>query len=59
MEQAGLIAMTTYRAIEYGALLYAGDDLSKEEYDKRGWSDRKDVRRGMVDILIETMKNWD
>ena len=59
MEQAGLIAMTTYRAVEYGALLYAGDDLSKDEYDKRLWNKRTDIRRGMVDLLLETMKNWD
>lgn len=35
MEQAGLIALTNFYKVKYGALIYAGDDLSKETHDLR------------------------
>ena len=57
MEQAGMIALAMYRGIDYGALLYSGDDLSKEEYDKRGWNHRLETRRQMIDVALKILED--
>lgn len=37
MEAAALFAVARFRGIELGQMLYAGDDLSGEAWDHRGW----------------------
>ncbi|MDE7295381.1 MAG: nucleoside phosphorylase [Oscillospiraceae bacterium] len=48
MEQAGCIAVAKFRGFDYGALIYGGDDVSGEEWDKRGWRSRKGIRYDLV-----------
>ncbi len=56
MEQAGCIAVAQFRDIKYGAIIYGGDDVSGEVWDKRGWTDRKSIRHALVDICSELVK---
>lgn len=44
MEAAGLMAVTQFRRVPFGQILYAGDDLSGAEWDQRGWQTRSEVR---------------
>lgn len=44
MEASALIAVARFRAIRFGQLLYAGDSLSGEDWDHRGWVKAHDVR---------------
>ena len=37
MEAAALFAVAQFRGIRLGQMLYAGDDLSGEVWDERGW----------------------
>lgn len=48
MEQAGCIAVSQFRGFEYGALIYGGDDVSGDEWDKRDWRSRKGIRYDLV-----------
>lgn len=48
MEQAGCIAVSQFRGFEYGALIYGGDDVSRDEWSKRGWRSRKGIRYDLV-----------
>ena len=56
MEQAGCIAVSQFRGFEYGALIYGGDDVSGNEWDKRGWRSIKEVRRELVLICKEIVQ---
>lgn len=47
MEAAALLAVAQFRQVLLGQLLYAGDDLSGENWDKRGWQSRQDVRESL------------
>lgn len=62
MEQAGLLALTHFRKVNYAALIYGGDDLTKNEWDNRDWKSRKDVRENLLylckDLSEEMDKNF-
>lgn len=45
MECSALIAVSEFRGVSFGQVLYGGDDLSGDEWDDRGWTSRKEVRR--------------
>jgi uridine phosphorylase len=47
MEAASLIAVAQFRNVLLGQILYAGDDLSGEPWDRRGWQSRKEVRESL------------
>ncbi len=47
MEAASLMAVAQFRKVLLGQILYAGDDLSGENWDKRGWQSRKEVRESL------------
>jgi uridine phosphorylase len=58
MEQAGLLAVTQFRNVDYGAIIYGGDDVSGLEWDTRRWRSRSDIRYSLVLIckdLLELM----
>lgn len=52
MEQAGLIALTNFYKVNYGALIYAGDDLSKAKHSWRDWQNLN-VRNYLLKIARE------
>lgn len=53
MEQAGMLAVSKYRNINYVGLLYCGDDVSQDSWDNRAWSRRGDIRRDMVELAVK------
>lgn len=53
MEQAGCIAVSQFRGFAYGALIYGGDDVSQEEWDRREWRSRKGIRYDLVMLCKE------
>ncbi|QVK18658.1 hypothetical protein KHQ81_02795 [Mycoplasmatota bacterium] len=53
MEQSALLAVSQFRGIEYGAIIYGGDDLSRAVWDNREWQSRTDVRTNLIDICRE------
>jgi uridine phosphorylase len=48
MEQAGCLAVAQFRGFDYGALIYGGDDVSKDEWDKRSWRSREGIRYDLI-----------
>jgi uridine phosphorylase len=44
MEAAAFLAVSQFRKVKFGQILYAGDDVSGEEWDQRH-SDRRDAQR--------------
>ena len=54
MEQAGLIALTNFYKVKYGALIYAGDDLSKETHDLR-LSTKNNYKYELFKIAIDIL----
>jgi uridine phosphorylase len=53
MEAAGMMAVAEYRGVILGQILYAGDDLSGEQWDSRGWLSRKEVRESLFWLAAE------
>jgi uridine phosphorylase len=53
MEAAGLMAVSQYRGVILGQVLYGGDDLSGKDWDQRGWQSRMDVRERLFWLAIE------
>jgi uridine phosphorylase len=53
MEAAALMAVAQFRGVVLGQCLYAGDDLSGEEWDGRGWQSRADVRYNLFWLAVE------
>lgn len=47
MEAASLMAVAHFRKVMLGQILYAGDDLSGENWDRRGWQSRQEVRESL------------
>ena len=47
MEAAGMMAVARFRQVIFGQVLYAGDDLSGQEWNHRAWQSRADVRESL------------
>lgn len=59
MEQAGLLAVSRFRGVSYGAILYAGDDLSQEIWDGRMWHHQKDLRENLIYLCLKYLTDYD
>ncbi len=53
MEAAGMMAVARFQGVIFRQVLYAGDDLSGEEWDSRGWQSRSDVRWSLFWLSAE------
>ena len=53
MEAAALFAVAKFRDVEMAQILYAGDDLSGEFWDSRGWHSRTDIRESLLELAVE------
>jgi uridine phosphorylase len=53
METAAFLAVARWRDVSFVQYLYAGDDLSGEAWDHRGWT-TADVRAELLQIAVET-----
>jgi uridine phosphorylase len=57
MEAAGLMAVSKFRNIAFGQILYAGDDLSGEIWDNREWQSRSDIRYQLFWLAADACLN--
>ncbi|MBN1933840.1 MAG: nucleoside phosphorylase [Anaerolineae bacterium] len=53
MEAASMFAVAQFRDVPLGQILYGGDNLDADEWDKRGWQDRWSVRERLVSLAAE------
>ncbi len=53
MGAAGMMAVARFQGVIFRQVLYAGDDLSGEEWDSRGWQSRSDVRWSLFWLSAE------
>ncbi len=53
MEAASFLAVAQFRNVKLGQILYAGDDLSGEKWENRGWQSRAEVRASMFWLAAE------
>lgn len=56
MEQSGCIAVAQFRNVDYGAIIYAGDDVSQSEWDKRDWRNRNGIRYYLLNVCKDIVK---
>lgn len=53
MEAAAFFAVSQFRNVMLGQILYGGDDLSGDEWDNRFWQSREGIRENLVDLSME------
>ncbi|MCP4415266.1 MAG: nucleoside phosphorylase [Chloroflexi bacterium] len=53
METAAFFAVAQFRSVIFGQLLYGGDDLTGDEWDKRGWDKQSSTRARLFQLAIE------
>ena len=56
MEAAAFFAVSQYYNIPLAQLLYAGDDVSGDEWDSRNWNMQKNIRYNLISSAIEVVK---
>ncbi len=59
MEQSAMIAVSKFRKANYGAILYGGDDLTKDKWDNRDWLTREDIRLGLTRLCVDIVLTFD
>jgi len=52
MEASAMFAAAAFRGVVYGQLLYAGDDVSAEEWDHREWHKQGTARDHLLDLAL-------
>ncbi len=57
MESAGLMAVAQFRNVAFGQILYAGDDLSGESWDNRGWQSKAEIRYQLFWLAADACLN--
>jgi uridine phosphorylase len=57
MEAAGLMAVAAFRDVAFGQILYAGDDLSGDRWDNRGWQSRAEIRHQLFWLAADACLN--
>ena len=55
MEAAACFAVAAFRGVPFGQLLYAGDDLSGEQWDERGWVGHASGRELLFRLAAESV----
>ena len=55
MEAAAFFAVAAFRGVTVGQVLYAGDDLSGEAWDQRGWDSHTTGRETLFRIAAEAV----
>lgn len=53
MECAGFFAAAQFHGLPLAQLLYAGDDLSADTWDSRGWDRQHTVRRNLLETALD------
>jgi len=57
MEVSAFIAVSQYNGVDFGQILYAGDSLAGDEWDKRGWIDRTEIREFVLKLALDSCLN--
>ncbi len=52
MEASAMFAVAAFRHAVYGQLLYAGDDVSAEEWDHRDWQTQPSARVRLLELAL-------
>jgi uridine phosphorylase len=55
MEAASCFAVARFRGVAFGQLLYAGDDLSGEIWDDRGWNGHATGREALFRLAVDAL----
>jgi len=55
MEAAAFFAVARFRGVSFGQILYAGDDLSGDAWDERGWLGHAEGRRRLLGLGMEAV----
>ncbi len=53
MEAAAFFAVAQFRGVEFGQILYGGDDVSGAEWDSRRWNNRATIREKLFWLAVE------
>ena len=53
MEAAAFFAVSRFRNVVLGQILFGGDDLSGVEWDSRRWNSREEIRRSLVELSLK------
>lgn len=53
MEAAAFFAVSKFRNVTLGQILFGGDDLSGDEWDSRRWASRDQIRRSLVELSFK------
>jgi uridine phosphorylase len=53
MEAAAFFAVAQFRDVPFGQILYGGDNLDGEQWDRRDWMNRASVREQLVFLAAE------
>ncbi len=53
MEAAAFFAVAQFRGVTFGQMVYGGDLVVPEGWDKRGWHERTDDRQRMFWLAVE------
>ncbi len=56
METAAFYAVARFYGLELVQLLYAGDDVSGDAWDDRGWNTRQSIRANLIELCIRLAK---
>ncbi len=54
MEAAAFFAVSRFRNVVLGQILYGGDELSGVKWDSRQWCSREEIRRNLVELSCKT-----
>lgn len=57
MEAAAFFAVAQFRGVQFGQVLYSGDDLGGDTWDSRRWNHRADAREKLFWLAVETALN--
>jgi uridine phosphorylase len=53
MEASAFFAVAAFRGVEFGQLLYAGDDVGGDAWDSRGWDQQGSIRERLFWLAAE------
>jgi uridine phosphorylase len=54
MEASAFLAAAAFRGVRFASLLYAGDDVSGDQWDPRRWTHNRPVRKRLFDVAIDS-----
>lgn len=53
MEASAYMAVAEYNKVEFGQILYAGDNLAGAEWDRRNWDSQTAIRENVLRITLD------